>query len=381
MIIPDRDEKKGLILGILRKKEQVFRYEIAQMTNISPAGVGILINELTKEGLVVEAGKGKTYRGRKPVLLELNAGYKYVVGVDFDAVEIHIVLADIKGNKSESAKYEISPGEENLSIIRKIITGIKDILKKGKVSPDRLIGIGVGVPGQIDKANGVGVFYSRLPGWINVPVRDLLKMEFNTSVIIDNNVKTITLGEKWFGQGRGFSDYLCVAVRSGISSGIVIGDKLYRGFKDSAGEIGHISVRKGNHHCPCGNKGCLELFASNQGMVSQYKKGTGKEPGIDELIDMGLSGDNDALEVIQRAGKYIGSVFAAVINMFNPEAIIISGKIEKVKDIVQKEIESAINRKVIKRLRGTTKVVFSTLGDDVGALGATMLVVEEIFKF
>ena len=220
-------------------------------------------------------------------------------------------------------------------------------------------------------------------------------LEFELPIYIEKNIRTMALAEKWFGQARNIDNMVCIGVRSGIGLGIIVDGKLFSGVSESAGEIGHITVDRTGPKCMCGNRGCLQELASGRAIVARIKKRmkNGESSKIDKLvkrnrgeitpeivIQAAKSGDHAALEIIKETGEYLGLAIADVINLFNPELIILAGSLVSAGELILNRIRETVEERALEVPRKAAKIALSELGDNIGALGAAALIMCESEK-
>jgi len=347
---------------------------------------------LIDRGIIEETGFGDSSGGRKPALLAIKPDAAYAVGIDFEATSIMAVVVDLAGNCVSSSRGKIETTDDKLVIVRKIIKTIHSAIKSSDIPPQKILGMGIGVPGLIDSSRGISVSYYSLPGWHDVHIRDLVRIEFNLPVHIEKNIRTMALAEKWFGQGKRTQNMICLAVRSGIGLGIVMNRKLFRGISESAGEIGHITVDKTGARCMCGNKGCLQTIASGRAIVDRMKKRmrNGEKSMVEDLVGgdreritvrtviaAARKGDKIATRIIVEAGEALGIATANIVNLFNPELIVIAGHLVPAGKLVLDPIINAVENRALEVPRKAVKIVFSNLGENIGAIGASALVICE----
>lgn len=386
----NRGEKRSLILNLIRREGQISRYDITKSTKLAASTVGIFVDELIRNGLIREIGPGDSSGGRKPILLELNPEAGYIVGADFEATSIIVLLVNFQGEVICSVKGRIELNDDKLVIVRKIISCIKKVIDKSKVGDKKIMGIGLGVPGLIDSKKGIGISYSALPGWRDVPLKDLIEMELHKPLYIEKNVYTMALAEKWFGLSRKVSDFICMAIRSGVCAGIVIHGRLYRGASESAGEIGHMTVERNGPRCSCGNRGCLQRLVTAPALIERVSKriAGGEKTNLREdklslerIIEEAGRGDFLSLSILKETGQYIGLATSQLIDFFNPQLIVIAGNLVKAGDLVLEPIRETVNERALEIPRQVVRIAFSELGESIGALGAANLVLQERFKF
>jgi len=312
---------------------------------------------------------------------------EYNIGIDIGGTNIKIALVDTKGKIafSESASTRAEMGYE--FTIKNIINLIKDSLTKSEVSIEQIGGIGVGCPGQIDSENGIVRALPNIPGWVNVPLAKILMDEFGLPTKIDNDVRVATLGEYKFGAGKGYQNIICITVGTGIGSGIIINGQLVRGTNMAAGELGHVIVQEHNGEiCGCGNTGCVEAVASGPAIVKQaelylmtgkstkFKELAAGSPITPELVaEAAILGDGVALRIFEKTGYWIGIALSSVVNLLNPEVIIIGGGVAQAGDILFDPIRETINKRALKISADSVKVIPAQLGNSAGVVGASLL--------
>ena len=244
---------------------------------------------------------------------------KYKIGVDVGGTNIKVALVDKSGSivYSDTVPTRAEMGYEYT--ISNIIKAIKDLMKESKASKDMIEGIGFGFPGQIDCDNGIVRLAPNIPGWVDIPIAQIVSKEFDIPVKVDNDVRCAALAELNYGAGKGAKNLICITVGTGIGSGLIINGKLVRGASNAAGELGHIKLQMDNGPiCGCGDRGCLEAFASGPAIVAmaeEYIKG-GKSTKYRELANPDITpyivaeaakqGDVVAKRIFETIGTYIG---------------------------------------------------------------------------
>lgn len=263
------------------------------------------------------------------------------IGIDVGGTNVKIALVDDNGKiiYSNSVPTYAKMGYEYT--VNNIKQAIKDLMKETNTTPSDIEGIGFDFPGQVDCKTGVVKLAPNIPGWVNVPIAQMIEDEFHIPTRIDNDVRCAALGELKFGAGRGCENFICITVGTGIGSGIVINGKVVRGATNAAGELGHIKLQmNGGPICGCGDTGCLEAFASGPAIVAmaqEYIKG-GKSTKFREMAAVeggeitpymvakaAEEGDPVAKRIFEIVGEYIGIGLTSVINLLNPERVIIGG--------------------------------------------------------
>jgi glucokinase-like ROK family protein len=388
-----REMNTKLILRVIRRKSPISRSEIVEETNLTAATVSRITSRLLEYGLIQETGYGASQGGRKPILLELNLRSMLVLGIDIEIDEIIGVIIDLNGKVIHRKEVDNQHNTGQQHIIN-LVKDTIDYLLKTKDYGVKIIGIGIGMHGLVDYFRGVSVFTPAF-GWSNVPVAALIEEEFGIPVILENNVRALTLGEKWFGSALNFSNFICIKVGEGIGSGIFTNGALYRGTSNSAGEIGHTTVDDDGGLCSCGNYGCLESMASIPALISRTRKTIkqGAESLIIKLVDGNLEainaeiifraareGDLIAQQLLRDTGRFLGIGIANTINMLNPEAVIIAGEITDGGELVLDTIREVVDNRTLEYPLRHVKIIKSFLGRDGVAIGAGTLILQSLFQ-
>ncbi len=382
-------------MRVLRETGQTSRPEISRETGWSRAKTSQEVGSLVNKGILKDVGEGASNGGRKPRLLRLNNQLGYVFGVDIGATSLDIALADLNGHilqrVTESADVRDAP-EAVLGRCQEIMLDLADA---GGVAPDRILSIGMGVPGPVDFVRGVLVAPPLMPDWENYPIRLFFKEVFPAAmVMVDNDVNIMALGEKRSGDALEADHFLVIKIGTGIGCGIMVNGKIHRGSDGSAGDIGHICVDKGGAICRCGNRGCLEAMAAGPAIAEKAKLAAleGKSELLSKLLKQNGSfltpedvnaacreGDEAALDIIRSSGQMIGDVLAGLVNFFNPSHIFITGGIANFGNHLLVAIKRAVLRRSLPLATTNLTIRYSPTGSDSGVVGAIMLALEHLF--
>ena len=312
---------------------------------------------------------------------------KYRVGVDVGGTNVKVALVDKTGSivYTDTVPTRAEMGYEYT--ISNIIKAISDVIKESKVAKDAVEGIGFGFPGQIDCDNGIVRLAPNIPGWVDIPIADIVSKEFGVPVKVDNDVRCAALAELNYGAGKGTTNMICITVGTGIGSGLIVNGKLVRGASNAAGELGHIKLQmEGGPLCGCGDQGCLEAFASGPAIVAmaeEYIKG-GKSTKYRELAkneitpyyvcEAAKQGDVVAKKIFEIIGTYIGTGLASVVNLLNPEKIVIGGGVADAGDFLFNPIKEALKKRTMPIQGSAVQVVHAELGNTAGVIGASLLI-------
>ena len=308
------------------------------------------------------------------------------IGIDVGGTNVKIALVNDKGNilYSNSVPTRAEMGYEYT--VNNIKQAIRDLITETGVT--NIEGIGFDFPGQIDYKNGIVRLAPNIPGWVNIPIAKIIEDEFKIPTRIDNDVHCAALGELKFGAGQDCENFICMTVGTGIGSGIVINGKLVRGASNAAGELGHIKLQMHEGPlCGCGDYGCLEAFASGPSIVAmaeEYISG-GKSTKFREMASGGeitpyivaeaaKLGDPVAKRIFTKVGEYIGFGLASVVNLLNPEKIIIGGGVADAGDILIEPIKETIKKRAMVVAGSAVEIVPAKLANTAGVIGASLVI-------
>lgn len=312
---------------------------------------------------------------------------KYKIGVDVGGTNVKIALVDKKGNIVYSNMVPTMAEMGYEYTISNIKQAIFDLMKETKTSKEVIEGIGFGFPGQVDCDRGIVRLAPNIPGWVDVPIASIIEEEFGITTKIDNDVRCAALGELNFGAGKGCQNLICITVGTGIGSGLVVNGKLVRGANNAAGEIGHIKLQmQGGPICGCGDTGCMEAFASGPAIVAmaeEYISG-GKSTKYRELANPDITpyivaeaakqGDVVAKRIYETVGEYIGIGMASVVNLLNPEKIVIGGGVADAGALLLEPIKRTLKQRAMPIQADSVEVVPAELGNTAGVIGASLLI-------
>jgi len=309
---------------------------------------------------------------------------RYVIGIDLGGTNIKGALLDFQGKIIE--KYEIATlANGGPEVVAGRIVQVAKILMKDQKG--EIAGMGVGVPGQPDQANGTVIFAPNLR-WRNVPLIPILKVSLDFPMFLENDGNTAALGEKWCGAGRGAVNMAAITIGTGIGCGIIINGRLYRGSGGAAGEISHTVVLPDGPQCNCGKRGCLETLAAapalvRQGRIAIDQGRTTSLTAVENLEAKDIfmaakNGDTVALEIIKEMTYYLGMGLANLINILNPDLIAIGGGVSRAGELLFKPLREAALANSLEALARVAKIVPAQLGNDAGSIGAGAVALQEL---
>lgn len=359
----------------------------------SPTSMGLL-KELIVEGLVEKQGQAKSEGGRKPDLYGLRDNSLFVLSIALGRFNTRMAIFDNNNNNiSRIHVYPIHISKE-ISVLDQLYEHAEELIIKSGVDRGKLLGIGVSMPGLVDAKEGNNHSYLLSPPGGD-SLQKLLTKKFHKPVYIENDVKSIALAEYRFGLAQGRKNVLVVKLDWGIGLGILMDGKLMSGMTGFAGEIGHIPLVNDGALCYCGKCGCLETVASGIALSRMAKEGilAGQDSLLNELsggdiekivpqlvIDAANLGDQFAINILSEMGINLGKGISILIQLFNPELIILGGRIAGAKQYITTPIQQAINQYCMSQIRERTQIALSTLGPEADILGSVAVVMENIFE-
>ena len=373
-----RQENKDLVLEQIIQHTPISRADIAARTGLNKGTVSSLVKELLDEQLINESGPGKSSGGRRPVMLHFNRLAGYTVGIDLGVNYILGVLTDLKGNICEEELIHFT----NLTyeeILEKLNGMIENLMAATPKSPYGIIGIGVGVPGIVNKDQKI-LFAPNL-NWRNIDLKTELEKSFNVPVIIENEANAGAYGEKKFGVGKDFRNIIYVSVGIGLGVGLILNGELYRGSNGFSGEMGHMTIEINGAKCSCGSEGCWELYASEKSLLlhaerSPLKQELNEDLSLESIIELAKQGNEVAIQLFEQIGKHLGMGINNIINTFNPEQVIIGNRMAEAEKWMKKPLMEWIEEQSLWFNQKDLNISFSNLRTHSAALGVSAFTTE-----
>jgi predicted NBD/HSP70 family sugar kinase len=374
-----RELNRGRVIESLRELGVASRAEIARSTGLSPATVSTLVGQLVEAGLVVDAPQRLSRRsqgGRPPALITLDPAAGVAIGIDFGKRHLAVAVSDLSHEilaerwRTMHEDYDARAGMDGA------VKLVDEALARSGTEPDRVLGVGLGLPGPIHRSTGTVGSSAILPGWTDVRIAEVMSERLALPVHVDNDANLGALAELHWGAGQGASTLVYLKMATGIGAGLVIGGRLFHGAGGTAGEIGHTTVDEAGPICRCGNRGCLEMFAAAPALAELLRTTRGEVTG-DRVVELALEGDPGCRRAIADAGSYTGHAVANLCNLFNPERIVVGGSLGAAGEVLLGPLREAVRRRVIPSAVGDVEIVPGVLGDRAELLGAVALVLKE----
>ena len=382
------------ILRVIYERKHSSRAEIRHLIKQDGKTVTNIANGLIRDGLLTTDGFSSFTGGRRRELLILNPKFGYIIGIHLDVNFLIGLVTDFQSKVLLRERIPISPTETKANLIIKIRKTINFLISKGNIPQEKILGIGFVANGLYDQEMGKWLVSVNNLYWKDVPIVSILSQQWQCPIHLEDCSRALALGEKWFGSAKGDENFICLDIGAGIGCGIFQNNRLYKGSSNFAGEIGHTIVVPEGEPCSCGNKGCLETVASGWALVRQVKcrMSQGEKTLLQKLCDGDMesidadmifhaahNGDKLATDLLNSASKYLGIGIANLINLLNPELIILSGHFSSIEDFSMLSLKEKIKQYAMPESFEKTKIATSLLGDDAAVLGATTLILDQLF--
>jgi glucokinase len=312
---------------------------------------------------------------------------RVVIGVDLGGTNTRMALIGRDGEVLDKQKEETLAAEGHEAVIAKLIRNIYRQRANAGRAGREVAAVGVGAPGVIHEQTGVVVKSPNFPDWNNLPLKKTLEEELKLPVFVENDANAAALGEQWRGAAKDIRSMIFLTLGTGVGGGIVLNGRIWHGADGMAGEVGHMTIVPEGRRCGCGNSGCLEMYASSRGIVMTFKEMcAGKRLDADNrqeltsarIYQAARDGDTTARRVMQEMGRYLGIGIANLINIFNPEMVVIGGGVKDAWDLFIDAVREEVRKRAFAYPAVRTKIVPSALGDEAGTVGAAAVAFQKI---
>ena len=387
---------RAVVFRAIREAGAISRADLAKQTGLNPATLTHITRELLDRNLIEDAGAGEARVGRRSSLLRIHSMIGNILAVRLARHNIQGLLTDLDLHEmvihTASSSFLSNPIDASLPAL---LDGIETLIEKSGVDRRTILGIGISAPGPLDTGRGILIAPPNFPGWDSFPIRKIIEEKTGFTTFLDNDANSAALAEKWFGAGRNLDNFVFILVEDGVGGGVVINGDIYRGQHDIAGEIGHTTIDRTGAICACGNTGCLELYASPHAVENRVRQSllAGRKSLVSDLSDndinhisfemiakAALQGDAVANEALLEMAQALGVAAVNVINSFDPQAVILGGKVSLVGDLILPVIQEYVNLRAISRSEQKLQVLVSVLGENAPVIGAFSLVLRELFQ-
>ncbi|MEN1967775.1 ROK family protein [Lentibacillus sp. N15] len=369
---------KSLVLETIITSSPISRADIANRTGLNKGTVSSLVSELLEEELIYESGPGQSSGGRRPVMLLFNQQAGFSIGIDLGVNYLLGVLTDLQGNIKHEKRIQFhNLGYQEMK--SELFAIIDYLISSATPSAYGIVGIGIGVPGIVNNAGKILIAPNL--EWKNVELQSLLEKKYELPVVIENEANAGAYGEKKFGIGKAFDHIIYVSAGIGIGVGLILDGKLYRGSNGFSGEFGHMTIEVNGKKCRCGNEGCWELYASEQALLNNVKEAginglSTEDITLEHLNQLAENNDETTLHLFSKIGDYLGIGLNNIINIFNPQQVIIGNRLAT----SEKWLTDAVHQRIVNHTlwfqRENLQINFSDLSTHSSALGVAAFSVE-----
>jgi glucokinase len=298
---------------------------------------------------------------------------EHVIGVDLGGTHVRAAAVDAEGRIGRRVKKATEVHKGGNAVLSNIFSAVQEIRTEGPA----VDAVGFGIPGPMDLNEGVVLSAPNIPFWKDFPIASVFEKELAVPVFIENDANAAALGEHWKGAGKGFQNMVCLTLGTGIGGGIIVDGRIVHGAEGSAAEAGHMVIHPDGPECNCGSRGCLETYCSATAIEKRARAVDGLRGLTTETIyRLALKGETAARELLEEAGTYLGIGLANLVNLLNPEAIVIGGGVAGAWDILIPPAEREMKVRAFKRPAERVRLLKAGLGDDAGILGAARTALE-----
>lgn len=389
-----------VILLSLLYEPVLSRIQLAKRTGLSNTTITNLIAELIEQGIVTEKesdeaeqhGLRPVGRPRTSICLEPNA--RFVIGVHIGVGIFRVALTNLRAEILHSQMQNFDTNTPPEEVLDQIINSVAGVIGESGMERAKIIGIGVGASGLVDFTTGVNLLAPNL-NWRDVPLREHLQAALHLPVIVDNNVRSMAIAETYFGEGRGVDSVAFVYGRTGVGAGLTFKGRVFRGSTKGAGEIGHnVMLLRGGEPCRCGNTGCLETLVSESAILRQAENIARLNPSgilasilrecshlspLECVFEAARQGDTQAQKMIEERAYYLGVALANLVNLFNPELILLGGIFSQGKDLFIDPTARTIQQMAFAGMGKNVRLQATSFGWKAGVTGAAALALLHFF--
>ncbi|MCB0102218.1 MAG: ROK family transcriptional regulator [Anaerolineales bacterium] len=391
-----RETNLSLVLRLIHNQSPLSRAQIAVITGLNKSTVSSLVDELIAIGLVHETGINLGGTGRPATLLEINSQIGSIIGVELGVDFISVAITDLLGKILWRKREETDPSDGQKKTIDKTLLIVKEAAAAGKKKNSKILGLGITTPGTVDTKKGTLIFAPNLH-WHNVPLVSIFSESTKLKVFVENDANAAAVAEHLFGTARQSQNFIFVFAGVGIGGGLFLNGNLYRGTHGFAGEIGHspIMAEPSQNVCHCGNRGCWETYANQYSIIQrvQARLEVKRSSIIPQLmaeqnspLNIALikqaadAGDKEALDSFSEAGSAMGQGFAGLINIFNPEKVILGGPLSMAGEYLLPAIKETVENHVFSEVNKKVEITLSPFGPDASLIGAVSIVADDILS-
>ena len=389
-ILTDRDRKNFSMLDLIRRKGPITRTEISKETELNIVTVSNYVNTYIQKGLVIEGGLDVSTGGRRPVVLELNPKAAYIIGVGLDLVNIIGIVSDLKANVVVEVKKPRKPERAENFLIDTLTEIVDELIKKSGLDKNQIKGIGIGIPGIVDRKGGTIRWPEQMGSIYISTLKNMLEQKFNMPVYVENDATVAAFGEREFELESEVKNL--IFMYSGVGCGIIINGQIYPGATGCAGELGLPILTTEEKQAWKGldrwqadlglkEKAQQAIAGGASSKILELSGGDVSRIDFKAVVEAARGGDSLAIELVKEAGEALGIRIAYLIQVLNPEVVVIGGGIERAGSVLLDAIKRVVREKTFEEIGHQVRIVPTQLGENAVALGAVSLVIQYIFTY
>jgi glucokinase-like ROK family protein len=379
-----KNSNKRLVMNLIRLAPAgISRAELARRVGLSRAALSLIVSDILEGGLVRESATGPTTGGRRPILIEVNPGRGYVIGIDMGVTHLGLVIADFAARILSETEIPFDISQGPITCLKIVEDQVRDLLAQAGLESSDILAIGMGVPGPIVAEAGMVSAPPIMPGWHNFPIRNHLEKLWGCPISLNNDAELGALGEWAYGAGRGDQHLAYIKVGSGVGAGLLLDGRIYGGATGCAGEIGHITIQNGGPICSCGNSGCLEALAGGHAIARKAREAVrmGKRTQLAsihptekitarDVTDAARLGDLVSQQILSEAGVYLGIAVASLVNLINPNVVVVGGGVAHMGDLLLEPIRQIVRERSLQSAAQSVRISAAVLGRRLSSMGA-----------
>lgn len=385
---------KSLVLNTLRLNAPISRAAVAKLTGLNRSTVSNIVNSLILEGLVCEQDTKASAIGRPSISLILRPDGGAVIGVEIGVDFISVLLTDFIAQPLWQKWIESDPSLTKIEILSRAEQLIDQAISIADGQQLKILGIGIGLPGLVNVKQGELIFAPNL-GWRNLPLRQMWSHRFHLPVYLENEANLAALGEYYFGIAQQVDNFIFLSSGIGLGCGVIAGGKLFRGGHGFAGEIGHMQRDPMGEVCGCGRRGCWETQVGPRAVLRRIRnylendpslsRPAGTSPDLSNLtfqmvVDSAIASEPLCLNAIEDVARHLASGIADLVNVFNPELVVIGGALSQARSVIQPVIDTTIATEALSASVDQVRIAFSKRGKDSCVYGAIAIVLDDILR-
>jgi predicted NBD/HSP70 family sugar kinase len=370
------------LLDLVRRGRARTRGDLIELTGLSRSTVAARVDLLIEAGYLCESGREGSGRGRPSHVLSLDGSGGVVLSADLGAAHARIAVFDLAGHALAEAPHDLRPADGPEPVLRSLEERWREMLDAAGVSPSRVLGLGVSVPGPVDVTTGRIVHHTPvMPGWYEHPFRDDLQARFGVTCVVDNDANAMAFGE-YHTEWPTASPLLFVKVATGIGAGMVVDGQILRGADSGEGDIGHVRITSADEgpQCVCGARGCLAAAASGRALARVLRELGEDVPDSRSVVELALTGHAEATRLVRESGLMVGDVLATAVSLLNPRILALGGDLVRVQDHFLGAVRERLYQRTQPQAARGLQVVASRLGDRAGVIGAARMALEEVLS-